>query len=278
MQSAEGVPRAGWPDVVRATFVRDLLVASSYRVGFALSLGGSVLNVLGVFFLSQAFGDSVGESLDPYGATYLGFAVVGVALSTFMAVGLTGIGTAIRDGQLTGTLELMVLSPNRLGLLLFSSSLWGHTLATLNLLVYLGSGIALGMDVSRANVPVALASFALAVVSFNALGLLAASVVIVIKQGNPVSLVVGLASGLLAGVLYPVSVLPAPLQAAGQFLPLTHALELVRRSVLAGEGFETLWPSFVALLVLTAILLPLGLWACARAVRIAQTDGSLSQY
>ena len=270
--------RAEWLEVVRATFVRDLRVAVSYRVGFALSLAGSVLNVLGVYFLSRAFGDTVSESLGAYGASYLGFAVVGVALSTFMAVGLTGIGSTIREGQLTGTLELMILSPNRLGVLLLSSSIWPHTLAGINLAVYIASGVILGMDISRANVPVAVVSFVLAVISFNALGLIAASVVIVIKQGNPVSLVVGLASGLLAGVLYPVSVLPPPLQAAGQLLPLTHALELLRRSVLAGEGIETLWPSLLAMLVLTAALLPAGLWICGRAVRIAQTDGSLSQY
>jgi ABC-2 type transport system permease protein len=134
------------------------------------------------------------------------------------------------------------------------------------------------MDLGDANVPMALASLLLAVLSFNALGLFSAAVVIVIKQGNPVSLLISMASILLAGVLYPISVLPGWLQAIGQVLPLTHALELVRRSALGGEGIATLWGPFLILLALTAVLLPAGLWACERAVRIAQTDGSLSQY
>jgi ABC-2 type transport system permease protein len=261
-----------------ATFLRDMWTALSYRVGFLLSIGGSLISVFGVFFLGEAFGEGMGGSLDRYGGSYFGFAVVGVAFSNLMALGLTGVSARIREGQMMGTLELMILSPNRLGILFFSSSLWAHAQASVTLLMFLAVGMALGMDLGDANVPMALASLLLAVLSFNALGLFSAAVVIVIKQGNPVSLLISMASILLAGVLYPISVLPGWLQAIGQVLPLTHALELVRRSALGGEGIATLWGPFLFLLALTAVLLPAGLWACERAVRIAQTDGSLSQY
>lgn len=277
MQRAETIAGVGWPRVLWATFKRDMWTATSYRLGFLLSTGGSVLNIVAVFFLSEAFGANLASSVDRYGG-YFGFAVLGVAFTNLLALGLSGMASRIREGQLMGTLELMLLSPNRLGVLLVSSSLWGHAQAIVILLVYLLVGAVLGMELGSANVPMAIASLALAVISFNALGLFAASIVIVIKQGNPVSLLVGMASVLLAGVFYPVSVLPGWLQAIGQILPLTHALELVRRSVLAGEGIATLWPPFLALTGLTAVLLPAGLLACHRAVRIAQTDGSLSQY
>lgn len=278
MRRTESLAVNGWRQVARATFIRDMWMATSYRIGFVLMLGGSILNIVGVFFLSQALGGSLAAPVERYGGSYFGFAVVGVAFSSFMGVGLTGVSSRIREGQLMGTLELMLLSPNRLAVLLFSSSLWSHTQALVTLAVYLLTGVALGLDVGRANVPMAALSIVLAVVSFNALGLLAASIVIVIKQGNPVGMIVGMASVLLGGVLYPTSVLPGWLQVAGQFLPLTHALELMRRSVLRGEGLETLWPSLLSLAALTAVLLPAGLWACNRAVRLAQTDGTLSQY
>ena len=265
-------------DVLGATFLRDMWTATSYRIGFLLSAAGSAINVVGLFFLSRTFGTGVSTSLERYGGDFFSFTVLGVAVTTVMALGLAGIGSRVREGQMMGTLELMVLSPNRLGLVLLSSGLWSHAQATLSIAVYLVAGVLLGMDLSRAHVPMALASVALSVAAFNALGLIAASVVIIIKQGNPVSLFVGLASALLAGVVYPVSVLPGWLQAVAQLLPLTHALELVRRSVLLGEGPATLLPSFLALTLLTAVLAPLGLWLCHRAVRIAQTDGSLSQY
>jgi ABC-2 type transport system permease protein len=116
------------------------------------------------------------------------------------------------------------------------------------------------------------------VLAFNAFGLFSAAVVIVIKQGNPVALLMSAASVLLAGVFYPVSVLPDWLRIAGQLLPLTQALEVVRRAALGGEGIDTLWPRLLALVVLTSVLMPVGLWCSGKAVEIARTDGSLSQY
>ncbi|HEX9438332.1 MAG TPA: hypothetical protein VF909_01570, partial [Roseiflexaceae bacterium] len=68
------------------------------------------------------------------------------------------------------------------------------------------------------------------------------------------------------------------LRALAQALPLTHALELMRRSLLNGEGWAELQGEMLTLIGLTALLLPLGLLACALAVRVARTDGSLSHY
>ena len=278
MQKGEATVLDGWPRVLAATFVRDMWTATSYRAGFLLSIGGSLASILSVYFIGRAFGPGFGSSLDRYGGSYFAFAVVGVAFSGLLGLGLSGISSRIREGQMMGTLELMLLSPNRLGVLLLGASLWSHVTAVLSLVVYLLVGVALGMDIGMANVPMTLLSLALSVIAFNGLGLIAASVVIVIKQGNPVSLVLGMVSVLLAGVFYPVSVLPSWLQALAQLLPLTHALELVRRSALAGEGIGTLWGHLLALVALSLVLVPLGLLACHRAVRFAQTDGSLSQY
>lgn len=264
--------------VVPAFFRRDMEVAISYKAGFALGTLAAAGNIVGILFLSKAFGTSEVSLLDAYGGSYFAFAILGVAFTSFMALGVGGLAARIREGQLMGTLELMLISPNRLALILLSSSVWSHASALLALFAYLLAGAFLGMQLGHVNLPVAVISLALAIISFNALGLLAASVVIVIKQGNPVNLVVSTASILLAGVFYPRSVLPDWLQAAGNVLPLTHALELMRRSVLLGEGFGTLWPSLLALVTLTALLLPLGLLACHYAVRIAQTDGSLAHY
>jgi ABC-2 type transport system permease protein len=264
--------------VIWAAFVRDRQTALSYRTGFLLSIVASVVNILGVFFLSRAFGTAGSGLIADYGGNYFSFAIVGIAFTNFMALGLGGIGGRVREGQMMGTLELMLLSPNRLGVLLLSSALWSHVVSLGSLLLYFLAGALLGVQLGQANVPMAVLSLALAIISFNALGLLAASFVIVLKQGNPVTWVIGTASVLLSGVFYPTNVLPDWLRGIGQLLPLTQALELLRRSILNGEGLATLWPPFLALLLLTVVLLPVGLVACHLAVRVAQTDGSLSQY
>ena len=278
VRAAEGVRDAGWWHVAAATLRRDVLMARSYPVGFILGLASSALGVLSILFLDAAFGESAAGSLGAYGGSYFGFAVIGVALSTFMAAGLSGMASRVREGQLTGTLELLLVSPNPLPLLLFSSALWVHARALLTLALYFVIAIPLGMDMSRANWPIAIVSLVIAVVAFNALGLIASAYVIVLKQGNPVTLVLTAASSLLAGVLYPVAVLPEWLQAIAGLLPLTHALELARRAILVGEEVDALIAPLASLLILAVVLLVVGAWTVDRAVRIAKTDGSLSQY
>ena len=264
--------------VPKAFFVRDFRLAISYRAGFFFEITGAVVNVFVFFFISEFFGSALRGELAAYGGDYFLFVIIGIAFTTYLRVGLSGISTKVRDGQLMGTLELLLISPTRLPITLLSSTLWGHAMATFGVATYAALAVILGPSLDAPNLWIALLALAIAIVGFNALGLLAAASVIVLKQGSPVNWLVTTGSVLLAGVFYPSAVLPGPLQVLGQALPLTHALEIVRRALLAGDGFSQLLPSFVALVGLTIIYLPLGILACHWAVRVAQTDGSLSAY
>jgi ABC-2 type transport system permease protein len=172
----------------------------------------------------------------------------------------------------------MLISPTRASTALVSSGLYSHISAAGTIVIYLVVGVLLGLRFGQANLPIALVAFLLLVISCNALGLIGAAAVLVLKQGNPVNWIVSGASLVLGGVFYPTSALPDGLQAVAQLLPITHALEVLRRSLLLGEGLDTLWPNLLALAVLVAIYLPLGLWACHVAVDRAREDGSLAEF
>lgn len=261
-----------------AFFVRDYRLAVSYRAGFFFEIAGAIVNVFIFYFVSEFFGSAISGALEQYGGNYFLFVIIGIAFTTYLRVGLGGISTKVRDGQLMGTLELMLISPSALPVTLLSSALWGHLMATFGVVTYVVFAIAVGPDLGSPNLAIAVMALLIAIIGFNAIGLIVAASVIVLKQGSPVNWLVNTASVLLAGVFYPTSVLPDVLRTLAQALPMTHALEIVRRSLLAGESMATLAPSFVALVALTAIYLPLGLLASHWAVRLAQTDGSLTAY
>jgi ABC-2 type transport system permease protein len=261
-----------------AFIVRDYRMDVSYKLGFLFRVCSGILIIAIYYFIANVFGDTAAPYLRAYGGSYFAFVIIGVAFSEYMTIGMNAIGDSVREGQMTGTLELMLLSPTRLAVTLVSSSLWSYVFATLRMGVFLLAGMALGVGFGSANVPFAALSLLLAVVSFSALGLLTASVIILMKRGDLLGWALRVSSMLLAGVYYPIDVLPAWLRLAGQALPLTHALELLRRSLLLGEGFVELWSELLILVGLTALLFPLGLLACHTAIRIARTDGSLSHY
>jgi ABC-2 type transport system permease protein len=261
-----------------AFLARDFREDSSYKIGFLFRVATALINVAIYYFIASAFGSAAAPYLSSYGGNYFAFVIIGVAFSEYLAIGIGAIGESIRQGQTTGTLELMLLSPTRLVVTLLSSSLWSYVFASLRVLVYLIVGAVLGMRFEQANVPFALLSLALAIVSFNALGLFSASVIILMKRGDTLGWALRVSSLVLSGVYYPVEVLPAWLRPAGQLLPLTHALELLRRSLLLGEGFGQLWGELLILAGLTIVLLPVGVLACHLAIQVARTDGSLSHY
>ncbi len=261
-----------------AFLVRDYRLDVSYKLGFLFRVGSAILNVAIYYFIARVFSTAAAPFLQTYGGNYFAFVIVGVAFSEYMAIGIGALSDSVREGQTTGTLELMLLSPTRLVTTLLSSSLWSYVFATLRVLVYLIVGAALGMRFDHANLPFALLALALAMLSFSALGLFTASVIILMKRGDPLGWALRVSSLVLGGVYYPTGVLPGWLRLVGQALPLTHALELLRRSLLLGQGFAQLWGELLILMALILVLLPLGVLVCHGAIRIAQTDGSLSHY
>lgn len=261
-----------------AFIVRDYRHDVSYKLGFLFRVGSAVLNVAIYYFIANVFSSAAAPYLQPYGGSYFAFVLIGVAFSEYMAIGMGAIGDSIREGQTTGTLELMLLSPTRLVVTLFSSSLWSYVYATLRVLVYLLVGILFGMRFGNPNLLFAVPALLLSIVSFNGLGLFAASVIIVMKRGDVIGWAVRVSSLVLSGVYYPIGVLPGWLRLVGQALPLTHSLELLRRSLLLGEGLPQLWRELLILVALTVVTLLLGTLACSLAIRVARTDGSLSHY
>ena len=77
---------------------------------------------------------------------------------------------------------------------------------------------------------------------------------------------------LVSGVYYPLSVLPAPMQLAGQASPLTYALAGIRASLLDGATVRDQLPTVLILLAMGAALIPASVatfsWAERRAKRL----------
>ena len=64
----------------------------------------------------------------------------------------------------------------------------------------------------------------------------------------------------LSGALNPVEAMPKWLQPLTIINPIHHFAVIARGSMLKGSGFETLWPNFLALSLITLVLLSLSVW------------------
>jgi ABC-2 type transport system permease protein len=263
--------------VPRAFVVRDRRIETSYRTGLILRLGSATMTVGVFFFLSRSF-DAAAPALADVGGSYFTFVLLGIIALEFLSQAVGAFGGSIRESQTTGTLEFMLLGPSRLATLLTSSTLWLHVSAAVGALAYLVLGSALGVDLSRTNLPAALAGLVLMVAGFTGMGFLAGATILIVKRGNPLGWAFRGASVVLGGTFYPVAVLPPVLQAASVLLPITHGLTVIRGAVMDGQGIGELAGPLAALAVVSAAYLVAGLIAFSAAVRYARSDGSLAQY
>jgi hypothetical protein len=83
-------------------------------------------------------------------------------------------------------------------------------------------------------------------------------------------------SGLVGGMMYPISVLPGPLRFLARLIPVTYSLEGMRAALLGSAGWRELWPSIAALLLFAAILIPLSFLVFAWALRRTKVTGTLT--
>jgi ABC-2 type transport system permease protein len=83
-------------------------------------------------------------------------------------------------------------------------------------------------------------------------------------------------SGLFGGMMYPISMLPGLLRFLARLIPVTYSLEGMRETLLAGTGWNQLWPSIAALLVFAAILIPSWFIVFAWSLRRTKITGTLT--
>jgi ABC-2 type transport system permease protein len=260
-----------------AILVRDAKLALSYPLWFALQWVGIAASATGLFFVSKIVPQSGSFSFNGTPASYFEFALVNVAFLTFQTAALQSFDNAIRDDQLRGTLEATYATPTSVGTIVLSSALWAFGITLVNVLCYLLIGTVLGLHLGHLNVPAAIVFVLLTITATVPIGILSAAGVMVFKQGAPVQFFFNLAASLLAGVLFPVTVLPGWLQNCSWLLPTTHALHGIRGAV-HGATFGQLSPDMLWLGVLSIVLLPFALWVFRCAVARAKQDGTLAHY
>ncbi len=261
------------------TFVRrDAQIAASYRIAFLAPLASVFFAVPILYFLAKVFEGTQAEALSHYRSGFFAFILLGMAFQDYVTLSMSNFLAGVREHQLMGTMEIVMLSPTPVSLILLFSSVWGYLFTSTRFALYVLLGFAFGLDLSNAN----LLSFGVltlvSIISFAALGILGAAATLVIKQGASITGLLTAATLALGGVAYPIAVLPAWLQKIALLLPFTHALEGVRKALMAGATLPQLATELTVLAVFGGLLFPASLWAFQRALQHAKANGTLGQY
>jgi ABC-2 type transport system permease protein len=262
---------------IAAFFWRDFSIARGYRTALVLQLVEALFGVATFFYLSRFVESPQLERALPPGSNYFAFALVGFTFFDYMSVAFTAFDASIEEARQNRTLEALLVTQTPLPVILAGSAVYPFFALALRTCVYLAWGALFFHFVPRAaNWPGAAVVLLASILAFSGLGILCAAYQILFKRGNPVRWLLLGVSGLVGGMMYPVTVLPGPLQIAARLIPVTYSLEGMRAALLAGAPWSKLAPSIVALLAFAAVLLPLSFAVFAWALRRTKITGTLT--
>jgi ABC-2 type transport system permease protein len=111
-----------------------------------------------------------------------------------------------------------------------------------------------------------------------ALGIAAATLQVVFQKGSALLWLLGSGVWFLSGTMFPIQSLPRPLELLARAVPLTYAIDGMRRALLQGQSLVAMAPTLAALAGFGLVLLPLALACLSLSLRRARQDGTLSFY
>jgi len=256
---------------------KDFIVEASYKISFILEILAAIFPVLSFFFIAKIVRPEGG--IAKYGVGYFSFVVVGLAMSQYFTLALRAFSTSIRRNQWAGCLEAIMSTRTRPELIIVFSTVYSFISKLVQVFVVIFIALILqpGM-LARANLLSASVAFCLSVVSFAAIGILSASLIMVVKQGDPIEWLFSSLSSLIGGALFPVELMPAWLQKIALLLPITHALDAIRLALLKGYSICMLKQQLGILFLFAIVFFPLSIWSFHLAIAKCKRDGTLLHY
>lgn len=264
---------------VIAFIYRGWITMFSYKTALVLQFLSMLVTTASFYFLAKLVGFQANNPyLAQYGGNYMSFLIIGVIFQSFVSVSQNSFSSTIRNEQLMGTLESLLMSRTPLYQILVYSTLWTFIFTLINIVVILAAAILVFKVSLNVNYLSAFIIFFLSIISLGGIGMISAGVIMVTKQGDPVSWFVTMLSAFLSGVYYPIEVLPKFLKSLALILPNTHALIALRQTLTNHYSISQVKGQILILVIFALVTIPLGIISFKLGFDRSRKEGTLSYY
>ena len=262
--------------IARAFFDMGFSTAIAYPMSFGMSLLQPLIPVVTFYFVAQLVTD--GPSV---GGDYYSFVIIGFLVTQSYGGALGGFAHDMQAAVQQGRFEMYLVEPVRWSLLPFGMAEW--QLSSRILYASLAGAVSLlfGADFVWRGLPLALLVFILGMAASLAIGILAGAIGVLSKRSNPVLTIYTMVAGILAGVAFPIELLPTPVRALSWLIPHTYSITAIRRLLLP-EGSSVPGPSvaqaLIGLTIFNVVFYPAVLWFYNRMMEAGRRTGVLHGY
>jgi ABC-2 type transport system permease protein len=247
----------------------------SYRARFATQLLSAFFSLTLFYYISRLVRVSTFESADAYYA----FAVVGLIILQMLNSTLSTPPTNLRQELVAGTFERIVVSPagpmTALAGMMIFPFLYTMLLA-LAMVVF--AALVFGLEVHWSTLPLVVPVGTLGALAFAPFGTMLLALVLIFKQaiGGTTWIVAGIS--LVAGLYFPVSLLPGWIEWASEVQPFTPAVDLLRHLLVDTPLKDPAWLDALKLVGFAAALLPVSAWCLSKALERSRKTGTIIEY
>jgi ABC-type polysaccharide/polyol phosphate export permease len=258
---------------------RDFLVAWSYRTMFFADVAALAFQALSFYFIGLMVDPAVLPSFGGERATYMEFVAVGIALGVFIQLGLGRVAAAIRNEQLMGTLESLLMTPTHPTTIQLGSVVYELIYIPVRTALFLAVvAVAFGLSFEAAGLLPALAILLLFIPFVWGLGVASAAATLTFKRGSG-----GIGLGvtvltLFSGAYFPLDLLPSWATTLAELNPIAIAIEGMRDALLGGAGWSEAGRALLVIAPVSALSLVGGLLAFRASLRRERRRGTLGLY
>jgi ABC-2 type transport system permease protein len=250
---------------------RDIISFATYKTNMVLMVLSALFGALSYAYLGS--NADMQKVLEMYKMSLTAYLLIGMAFNTYIGQSLTLVQRTINPWSL----EEVLVSPTSMGTFIVGSSAWGFIWSTAVVVIYLAVGsLAFGvvLSVNFAGTVLVLALGIGTLIGFSMIG---AGILILIKQGDPITWLIGILTSVFGNVLFPPQVMPYQLQVISYFVPQYYFFTCIRLMMM-GWSIQMILPEILALALMCAIFLPLGYLIYSWCLRTARKNGTLSWF
>jgi ABC-2 type transport system permease protein len=250
---------------------RDIVSFSTYKTNIALLVFTAIFGALSFAYLGKS---TVNQNVNQiYHTSYTTYLIIGLAFNSYIGQALTLVQKTINPWAL----EEVLVSPTRLSTFIIGSSIWGFIWSTVVVAVYLVIGVAFFGVLLSVNVLGTLIVLALGITTFIGISMIGSGVLILTKQGDPVTALMTIAISLFGNVFFTPQILPPFLQIIAYVTPPYYFFNSIR-FMLLGSTITSILPDLAILSLMCAIIVPVGYVIYAWCLKTARKNGTLSWF
>lgn len=258
---------------------RDFLVAWSYKLAFVSGWVNLLVQTFLFYFVSRLVDTSKLPTFAGRRPGYMEFVIVGIVVSSFLQIGLSRVVTAIRNEQLIGTLESLLMTPTSPATLQLGLVFYDLFYVPLRTFLFLGgASLLFELDMHFNELVPAVAVLLAFIPIVWGLGVTSTAAMLTFRHGLGLVGIGGTLITLLSGAYFPIGLLPDWAVRISAFNPMKITLDAAREVLLGRGGWDEVLPALAVLIPMGLVALFVGVAAFRLALARERRRGTLGMY